>query len=812
MHQLLEDLRYGLRTLLKTPGATLAAVAALSLGIGANSSVFSVINAVLLRPLPYKNPGRLVAVWGNQPAKGLHELHLSPPDYRDLAEQNQEFDEMGAFRSQSSVLTGRDLPEQVESAAVSPGIFRMLGAKAVLGRTFAPDEDQPEKNSVAVLSHGFWRRRFNADPHALGSTLTLDGRDYTVIGVAAAGFELPGSDSGIWIPYTPSPADLAPAKRGYRSLTVIAMLKAGVPLREAETGLQAIASRIAAANPDTNAGYGIETIPLAEQLAGGFQSTLWMLLGAVAVVLLIACANVANLLLVRAGAREKEMAVRSSLGASPGRIMRQLLTESVLLGLAGGVLGLALAFAATPLLIRLAPESLPRAGDISIDWRVLAFTFAVSILTGIVFGLAPAAVTAGGDLNSALRSTSRGASANRARSRMRDVLVVSQIACCVVLLTGAGLLLRSFARLLEVNPGFRTDHLLTMRIAPSPVRYSGSKLGQFYRQILDRLSALPGVQSAGVCRFLPLGGKDGFINFQIEGRPALATADQPRAAFRAASAGYFAALGIPLLKGRLFDQTDAAGTPKVAIINEKAARLFWPDEDPVGKRILSGFDESQWSTIIGVVGNLKHAGLDADADPETYYHYLQIPPESMNFAEGTMALAIRTGADPEALTGPVRSAIRAVDPDQPVFDIQTMQDLVQGSVAQPRFRALLLGVFGGLALLLAAIGLYGVIAYSVTQRVNELGIRMALGARRGDIVGLVVAQGLRLAAVGIGIGLALALAGARFVSNLLFGVGDRDPVTLLAALVLVLAVALAASLVPAWKATRIDPSSALRAE
>ena len=537
-----------------------------------------------------------------------------------------------------------------------------------------------------------------------------------------------------------------------------------------------------------------------------------MLLGAVAVVLLIACGNVANLLLVRAGAREKEMAVRSSLGASPGRIVRQLLTESVLLGLGGGALGLALAFAATPVLVKLAPGDLPRAAGISIDWRVLVFTFGVSILTGIVFGLAPAAVTARADLNSALRSTSRGASANRARSRMRDALVVSQIACCVVLLTGAGLLLRSFARLMEVNPGFRTDHLLTMRIAPSPVRYPDSKLGLFYQQILNRLSVLPSVQSVGVCRFLPLGGKDGFVNFQIEGRPALATADQPRAGFRAASAGYFAALGIPLLKGRLFDQSDAAQTPKVVIINEKAARLFWPNEDPVAKRILSGFDESQWSTIIGVVGNLKHAGLDADADPETYYYYLQIPPQFMNFAEGTMALAIRTGANPEALIGPVRGTIRALDPDQPVFDVQTMEDRVQESVAQPRFRATLLAVFGGLALLLAAIGLYGVIAYSVTQRVNELGIRMALGARRSDIVGLVVARGLKLAAVGIGIGLMLALAGARVLSNLLFGVGDRDPVTLAAALVLVLSVAVAASLVPALRASRIDPSTALRAE
>jgi putative ABC transport system permease protein len=812
MRHLAQDLQYGFRTFLKTPGATLAAVIALSLGIGANSAVFSVVSAILIRPLPYQDPDRLVLLWGNQLNKGMHKLHVAPPDYQDYSKQNQVFERMGAFRTQSSVLTGKELPEQVESGAVSPGVFEWLGMKAALGRVFAADEDQPARNSVALLSDSLWRRRFGADPNVLGSSLVLDGKSYTIIGTAPPGFRLLDSFSELWVPYSPDPQELSPVKRGYRSLAVIARLKPGVSLQQAEIQMQSVAHRIAESSPDTNAGYGVEVIPLAQQMAGDIRSTLWTLIGAVTFVLLIACANVANLLLVRAGSREKEIAVRASLGASPRRIVGQLLTESVLLALIGGLLGLALADWATSVLVKLAPANLPRAAEISVDWRVLAFTLAASLVTGVVFGLAPALVIVNADLNSILKTTGRGTTGHRARSRMRDALVVSEIASCVVLLIGAGLLIRSFVRLGQVNPGFRSDHVLTMRISPPATRYPGLKLGLFYQQLVNRVSALPGVQSTGVSRFLPLSGNDGFANFQIEGQPPLATADQPRASFRAASPGYFAALGVPLLQGRLFDRSDDQQTPKVALINARAAQLFWPQGDPVGKHILSGFDENKWSTIIGVIGNLKHAGLDAETNPETYYHYLQIPPDAMNFAEQTMALVVRTTYDPAALITPVRDAVRMLDPDLPVFDVRTMEDIVQGSVAQPRFRTLLLTVFAALALLLAAIGLYGVIAYSVTQRINELGVRMALGAQRGDILSLVVAKGLRLALLGIASGLVVALAGARIVSNLLFGTSILDPVTFGTTCLTVLGVALIASLVPAFRATQVDPAVALRAE
>ena len=811
MHNLLQDIRYGLRSLLRTPGVSCLAVIALALGIGANSAVFSIVNAVLIRPLPYPDAGHLVAIWENKVSRGVvTRAWLSPADYRDFREQNQVFQQMGAFRTQSSVLTGKQLPERVETASVSPGIFDVLSTKPVLGRVFAADEDQPGKNAVIVLSDGLWRRRFGADPDILGSTLDLDGASYKVVGIAPRGFHLPESTSELWIPYTPEPRELA--KRGLRTLTVIARLKPGVTPRQAEIGMQAIARRIEETSPDTNAGYSAIVVPLSEQITGDIRPTLWTLMGAVVFILLIACVNVANLLLARASTREKEMAVRTSLGADPARIVRQLLTESVLLALIGGAAGLLLAEWSISILVKLAPSNLPRIGEISLDWRVLAFTLAVSAATGIVFGLAPALESSRVDLNSGLKTSGRSASGHRGRSRMRDSLVVCQMACCLALLISAGLLVRSLVRLGQVNPGFRADHVLTMQIALPPARYPGNKVKNFYRQLLDRVTALPGVQSAGLCRFLPLTGNDASANFQIEGQPVLASADQPRAKFRAAGGEYFAALRIPLLRGRLFNSSDDERTPKAVIINQSAARLYWPNEDPVGKRILSGFDQDQWSTIIGVVGNVKHAGLDAETNPETYYHFLQIPPEAVGVAEATMALAIRTNMAPEAMISAVRNEVHALDPGQPVFDVRTMEDVVNGSVAQPRFRTLLLSVFAGLALLLAAVGLYGVMAYSVTQRSNELGVRMALGAEPGQILKLVVGHALVLAAIGLAIGLTLALLCARLMSGLLFGIGATDLASFGISCLVVLSVAALASFVPALRATRIHPIAALRAE
>ena len=812
MRDLIQDLRYGFRSFFQTPLVTVVALAALTLGIGANCAIFNVINAILIRPLPYRDPSRLFVIWSNKVDKGMHKQFVSPLDFQDFLAQNQAFDRVGAFQTQPAVLTGGELPERVLVARVSPAIFEMLGSSTELGRWFAPDEDQPTKNAVAILSEGLWRRRFGGNPSILGSPIELEGRSYSIVGIASAGFQLLDSPSEIWIPYTPDPAELVPEKRGFRSLTVLAHLRPGVNIEQARIQTILLARVLADQNPRFNTGYSFEVIPLAEHMVGDVGPTLWTLFGAVGFVLLIACANVANLLLVRAGSREKEMAIRTSLGASPGRIMRQLFAESLLLALSGGVLGLALAYWATFALLKLAPADLPRGHEISVDWRVLAFTVGLSLVTGLLFGLAPALAGARTDLNTILKTSSRTTTGNRSRSRLRDMLVVFEVASCVVLLIGAGLLIRSFSRLQEVNPGFRVDHVLTMQLSLPDSRYPGIKAVQFYRQLIEKIGNLPGVVSAGLCQYLPLSGRDVSANFQIEGQPPATAADQPRAKLRAASADYFSALGIPLVRGRFFNRSDDMLTPKVVVINQLAADRYWPGQDPIGRRILSGIDTNQWSTIIGVVGNIRHAGLDAEISPETYYNYLQLPPQFINYLEGTMALAVRTSTTPSAIVSAIREQVRELDPNQPVFNVRTMQDVVAGSVAQPRFRALLLSLFAGLALFLASLGLYGVMAYSVTQRTNELGVRSALGASPVDIVRLIVGRGLELAGIGLGVGLVLALGSTRFLAGLLFGVSPVDPITLGLTCATVLLVSLIATLVPAWRATKVSPVTALRAE
>jgi putative ABC transport system permease protein len=812
MNALIQDLRYALRTFFNSPGSTAVAIAVLSLGIGANAAIFSVTNAVLFRPLPYNDPARVVFVWENKLSKGMRQQMASPADFKDFETRNQVFDRMGAIRSQSSVLSGGEVPERIEAAAVSPSVFEVLGMAPSLGRSFASDEDQPDKNHVAILSAGLWQRRFGRKLNILGSTLLVDGGSFTIIGVAAPQFQLPESESELWIPYTPEPADFLPSNRAVRFLNVLGHLKPGVSRERAQSEMRILAEQLASDYPDTNAGYSVDLVPLRDQLSGDIRSTLWMLMAAVAAVLLIACVNVAHLLLARAGAREKEIAVRTALGANPGRLVRQLLTESVLLAVIAGVIGLLVAYWGTWMLAKLAPAGLLQAEEIPMDWRVLAFTLGVSVFTGVAFGLVPALASARSNLNLVLRSGGRGGTGPRTRSRVRDVLLVCEVASSAALLIGAGLLIRSLVRLQQVDPGFRPDHVLTMQLSLPQARYPSLKVGLFYEQLLGRVTQLPGVQTAGICRFLPLSGKDASLNFQIEGQPHLNDADQPRAKYRTASGGYFVALGIPLLGGRLFDSRDNRQTPKVVIINQTAARRYWPNDNPIGKRILSGLDENQWSTVIGVVGDVKHAGLDADTNPETYYHFLQIPPEVMNFAESTMALVIRTSTDPAAMTSAVRQELRTIDPGQPVFNVHVMQDLIQGSVAQPRFRTFLISAFAGLALALATLGLYGVVSYSVSQRTTELGIRVALGAEPGSIVKLVVFRAAGLAAIGLVIGVGVSLAGSRIIARFLFSVSPTDPITLAGTCLIILLVALTASLVPALRAAKVDPATALRAE
>ena len=810
MNSLLKDLRYGLRMLAKNPGSTLVAVLALALGIGANTAIFSVVNAVLLRPLRYKDPSHLVVIWETKLSKGIFQESVSPPDYRDWMEQQRVFDQVAALRAQPAVLTGGQLPERVETALVSPSAFELLGVKAALGRTFFADEDQPGRNRVAVLSYGLWQRRFGGDAGILSKTVIVDGNSFTIVGVTPRDFRLLDTPSELWMPYTLDAKELS--QRGFHTLRVIGHLKSGVSQEQASAEMRSIAGRIEQQYADTNSGWSTKIVGLRDQLVGDIGPTLWTLLGAVVFVLLIACANVANLLLARAGSREKEIALRTALGANPSRLVRQLLTESVLLGLAGGLVGLALAAWSVSILEQFGPSNLPRLEEVTIDWRVLAFTLSMSVLTGIVFGLAPALSSVRSDLNSILKTSGRGTTGSRSRARWRNALVVSEIASCVVLLAGAGLLIRSFTRLESVNPGFRADHVLTMQIALPETRYSGQKIALFYQQLVERLHALAGVQYAGIARNLPLSGSDASLNFVIENHPVESSAEQSRAKYRAASADYFAALGIPLVRGRYFDRTDGEKTPGVVIINNTMARRFWPGEDPVGRRMKAGFDGSQWCTIVGIVGDVKHTGLDVETNAEMYYHYRQIPPELMGFVEGTMTLVLRTQAEPNSMVAAVRGEVQKLDADLAVFNVKSMQDLVGGSLAQPRFRTLLLGVFAGVALILAATGLYGVIAQAVTQRTNELGVRMALGAQKSDVLKLVVGEGTQLAALGIGIGLVVAFPLMRIISRLLFGVNASDPVTFVATALLILLVTVVASYLPALRAIKVDPVVALRCE
>ena len=812
MQTLMKDIRYGFRMLRKNPGSTAVAMLALSLGIGANSAIFSVVNAVLVRPLQYKDAEHLVVVWETQLSKGIQRELVSAPDYKDWLEQNRVFDQIAAIQAQPAVLTGGESPERVETAVVSASAFDLLGVKAALGRTFLPEEDRPDRNRVAVISNGLWKRRFGGDSSVLGKHLTLDGNSFTIIGVAPAGFRLLDTPSELWMPYTPESKDLGLNRRGFRTLKVIAHLKPGVSLDRASSEMRSVESRLAQMYADIDAGWSVKMVPLREQLVGDIRPTLWTLLGAVAFVLLIACANVANLLLARSGSREKEVAIRTALGADPFRLVRQLLTESVMLSVTSGMLGLLLAHWSVSILIRMGPADLSRAGEINLDWRVLAFTLVVAVSTGILFGLAPAIASIKTDLNSVLKTSGRSTTGNRSRAKVRSLLVVCEIASCVVLLIGAGLLVRSFVRLASVNPGFRPDHILTMQIALPKTRYSGLDVALFYKRLIERLQTLPGVRAAGVARNLPLSGSDASLNFVIEHGPVLSSVEQPRAKYRAAGADYFAAMGIPLIRGRYFNRTDGEKTQDVVIINETMARRFWPREDPIGKRIQAGFEESRWCTIVGIVGDVKHRGLDAETNAEMYYHYLQVPPSLMNFVEGTMTIVLRTDSEPASMTAAVRNEVRNLDPDQPVFNVRTMEDMLHSSVTQPRFRTLLLGIFAAVAMVLAATGLYGVIAYSVNQRINELGVRVALGAQKSDVLKLIVGQGAQLSGLGILIGLSLAFGLMRIIAGMLFGVNATDPLTFIATSVLILVVALAASYIPALKAIKLDPLIALRSE
>jgi putative ABC transport system permease protein len=813
---LLQDLRYGIRMLLRSPGFTAVAVLTLALGIGATSAIFSVIDAVLLRPLPYNEPDRLVMVWGKLAGIGLprDQNAVSVPEFIDFQTMNQVFERMAASTGTSFNLTVEGSPERVQGASVSASLFPLLRVQPVLGRTFRAEEDQPGRDNVVLLSHGLWQRRFGSDPSLVGKTLTLNGRVCSVIGILPPNFEFP-AEAEIWRPIAFDAADLSENRRADHFLTVVARLKPGVRLAQAQANMDVIARRLQEKNPaqyPPRSGWGVRLTPLLEEMVEDTRPALLMLLGAVALLLVIACANVANLLLARASARQREIAIRAALGAGRGRLIRQLLTESCLLGLLGGALGLLLALWGGDLLVKLGPENLPRLKDAAIDGRTLGFTLLISLGANFLFGLAPAWQACGGQRSAQLKEGSRGATASPRGARLRGMVVVSQISLSLVLLVGAGLLIKSFVRVLQVDPGFNPNHVLSMRINLPSVRYPEPRQAQaWFRQLLQRVETLPGVEYASLVSHLPLGSVGWSGTFTVEGLVTDPTKGGPEADRRPSSTAYFRAMGIPLLRGRFFDSRDEAeDAPKVAIVDETLAETFWRGQDPIGKRLkLGGVHSSRpWMSVVGVVRHVKHQGLDAQSRFQMYWPYPQQLPQR------TMSLVIRTrsGMDPRSLTRAAQNEVLALDKEQPVFAIRTMEEVVSRSVAQRRLSMLLLVIFAAVAVTLATVGIYGVMSYSMAQRTHEIGIRMALGARAPDVLALVAKQALTLVALGVAVGLAGALLFTRSLASLLFQVQPGDPAILLAASLLLAAVALGAGYIPAHRAVKVDPMTALRCE
>jgi putative ABC transport system permease protein len=801
METFIQDLRYGVRVLLKSPGFTAVAVIALALGIGANTAVFSVVNTVLLKPLPYKDSDRLILMFGASLESGRVGGSVSPPDFLDYREQNTTLERLAAVSNASFSLTGGTEPERIQSARVSEGFFETLGINPLYGRTFTSEEEQAGRDEVVILGNGLWQRRFGADPNLLGQTITLNDKSYTVVGIMPSGFQYP-RDVELWVPFTFKVPQTS--VRRFHYLRPVGLLKPGVSVQQAQADFTSIARRLADQYPDSNRDYGAGIVSMTERIVGDMREPLWILSGAVGFVLLIACANVANLLLARASARQKEIAIRSALGASRSRVTRQLLTESILLSVFGGALGLLVAWWGVAGLVALSSDNIPRVKEVGIDGRVLGFTVLVSLVTGIIFGLIPAIQASRTDLNETLKEGGRSA-ATALGQWVRRTLVVFEVAIALFVLIGAGLMIKSFMRLSEVDPGFKSDNVLTMQVALTQGKYpEASGRVNFFRELIHRLEALPGVQAVGAVSELPMSGQNNDTRFSIEGKPS--DPNNPTYAnSRVASPDYFNALGIPLLKGRYFADADSETAPKVVIISESFAREAFPNEDPVGQHILIDFGEEWKGEIVGVVGNIRHRGLSAEPWREMYVNQYQAPINSTN-------LVVRAGSDPTRLTAAIKAEVQAMDKDVPLYSVRTMENLVSESVAQPRFRTLLLTIFAVVALVLAAVGIYGVMSYYVTQRTHEIGIRMALGASQKDVMRLVVGQGMALALAGVGVGLIGAFLLTRLMVSLLYQISASDPTTFAVISITLTAVALLASYIPARRATKVDPMVALRYE
>jgi putative ABC transport system permease protein len=803
------DLRFAMRTLRRNAGFTAVVLVTLALGIGANAAIFSVVHAVAIRSLPYPNGDRLVVVWGNLHRPGVEEIPASAGEFVDYRDRGRTFDAIAAYDTSGFNLTGGGEPERVDGAVVSANLFATLGVVPEVGRTLRQEDEQPGGNDVAVIGYSLWTRRFGGDRAVVGRTVSIDGRGTEIVGVLPRGVHFPDETTELWKPVLLDAEALSADNRGSHGFTVVARLKTGATIEQARLDFDRVASTFIPQFPaNYRAGFSTAVRRLQDEIVGDTSRALFVLLGAVGLVLLIACANVANLLLARLASRRKEIALRTALGASRLRLVRQLLIESVIVAVGGGALGLVLAGWGVDALVSAAPDSIPRLREVAVDARVAAFTAVVSLATGMLFGLAPAVKVSRLELNDALKEGGRTSAAHGVGGRL---LVVSEIALSIVLLVAAGLLVRSFARIQDVQPGFAADRLLTLRVSLPPSRYTTFAKGDaFFADLFARLRSTAGVRGVAAINAMPFSGAGGSRSFQIEGRAVSRPEDATEEQLRIVTDGYFRVMGIPITKGREFAPDDSTRVRRVAVINDAFARRHFPAGDAIGRRIAFERDAPVWYEIVGIAGNIKHRGLDAADRPELYVPYRQ--PLFANWTVRPMYVVVRTDIEPLDAVPVVRREVARVDPDQPVSDVRTMAARIDRSLTGRRFNATLLASFAALALTLAAIGIYGLVAYSVTERTHEIGVRLALGATRADVVTLVLRQGMTMAAAGAALGMAASLAVVRLIAGWLFGVSPADPATFTGIPLLLLGVALVACYVPARRATRVDPMLALRAE